>query len=103
MATVLEVKWVDQSVHPDACRRIRLIGGDSGAFRWSHTLDQAVHFTEQGQFAYYVKPGQKENALKLEIGVAPDGGKYLKTRNDNGSPDTLLSLPGFPNQPLPAS
>jgi len=96
MATVLQVKWVDQSDHPDACQRVRQIGGDSKEFTWWHTQAQAVQFIEEGLFDYYVNTGQR--ALRLEVGAAPNGWKYLRTKADNGQPQILLSQPGFPFQ-----
>ena len=96
MATVLQVKWVDQSGHADARRRIHAIGGDSGEMIWKHTQEQAVHFIEERQFDYYLKTA--DSLLKLEVGKAPDGFKYLKAKTDNGTPHTLLNQPGFPLQ-----
>jgi hypothetical protein len=42
------------------------------------------------------KASSGHNALKLEVGVAPNGRKYLKTKADQGRPKTLLNQPGFP-------
>ena len=97
MAIVLVVKWVNQVDHPDACRRIQHVGGMSGAVTWRHTHDMAVQFIEKEMFTYYLKTGQ--NTLKLEVGVTPDGCKYLKTKADNGTPKILLNQPGFPGLP----
>lgn len=98
MATVLQVKWVDQANLPEAWQRVRHIGGDSRQFTWQHTLEQAVRFIEEGVFDYYVSSGN--NAMRLEVGVAPNGGKYLKTKADTDAPQVLLSQPGFP-APMP--
>lgn len=94
MATILQVNWVDQADHPEAWKRVRHIGGESSEFTWQHTHEQAVHFIEEGLFDYYVNSGR--NPMRLEVGVTPNGCKYLKTKADNGTPHVLLNQPGFP-------
>jgi hypothetical protein len=91
---VLQVTWVDQADHPDHCQRIRHVGGHSGKLKWQHTQAQAIEAIEQGVFVYYVK--KDDRVLKLEVGLAPNGCKYLKTQADADAPQLLLSLPKHP-------
>ncbi len=95
MAILLKVNWVDQSDQPDPYQRIRHIGGDSGKLQWMHTHAQAIQSIEQGLFAYYVEKDAR--TLKLEVGLAPNGCKYLKTQSDGGQQQLLLNLPGCPS------
>jgi len=93
-AIVLEVTWVDQADHPDPGQRIGQVGGHSGKLKWQHTQAQAIEAIEQDVFAYYVK--KDDQILKLEVGLAPNGCKYLKTEADADAPQLLLSLPKGP-------
>jgi hypothetical protein len=34
--------------------------------------------------------------MKVSVGVAPSGFKYLKAEQDDGHPEILLALPEFP-------
>jgi len=97
MGIVLKVKWVEQADEPDPYLRIRHIGGEEGALQWKHSHAQAVQSIERGQFHYYVEKDAR--ALKLEVGLAPNGLKYLKTPEDNGHPELLLNLPKSPKLP----
>jgi hypothetical protein len=94
MAILLKVKWVDQSDQPDVYQRIRRIGGDSRKFQWKHTHAEAIQSIERGLFAYYVE--KDALVLKLEVGLAPNGCKYLKTQVDGSQPEHLLDLPQCP-------
>ena len=80
MAILLKVKWVDRSDRPDPYQRISHIGGDSREFQWKHTHAQAIQSIEHGLFAYYVE--KDAIVLKLEVGLAPNGCKFLKTQID---------------------
>ena len=94
MAILLKVKWVDQSDQPDLYQRISYIGGYAGEFQWKHTHAQAIQSIEHGLFHYYVEKDAR--ALKLEVGLAPNGCKYLKTPVDGNQPKLLLDLPECP-------
>jgi hypothetical protein len=94
MAILLKVKWVDQSDQPDPYQRISHIGGHAGEYQWKHTHVQAIQFIEHGLFHYYVEKDAR--ALKLEVGLAPNGCKYLKTPVDSHQPQLLLNLPECP-------
>jgi len=94
MAIVLKVRWVDQSDQPDLYQRIKHIGGDSRGFHWKHSHDQAIQSIEDGKFHYFVE--NNAHVLKLEVGLAPNGCKYLKTQVDGNQPELLLNLPHFP-------
>jgi hypothetical protein len=98
MAILLKVKWVDQSDQPDLYQRISHIGGDSGEFKWKHTHIQAVQSIEHGLFHYYVEKDAR--ALKLEVGLSPNGCKYLKAPVDGNQPKLLLNLPECPKPAL---
>ncbi len=94
MAILLKVKWIDQSDQPDPSQRIRRIGGVSKEFQWKHTQAQAIQSIERGQFAYYVEKDAR--ALNLEVGLAPNGCKYLKTQTGDNQLEFLLNLPQCP-------
>ena len=94
MAIVLKVRWIDQSDQPDPYQRIRHIGGHSREFQWKHTHAQAIQSIEHGLFNYYVEKDSR--VLKLEVGLAPNGCKYLKTQVDGNQPKLLLNLPECP-------
>jgi hypothetical protein len=98
MAIVLKVNWVDQSEHPDPHQCIRHIGGTAGEFQWKHSHAQAIQFIEHGLFHYYLEKDAR--VLKLEVGRAADGCKFLKTPADGDQPRLLLNLP---ESPRPAS
>jgi hypothetical protein len=98
MAVILKVKWVDLSDHPDPCQRIRHIGGSSGKFQWRHTPAQAIEGIDQGQFIYFVEKDAR--ALKLEVGLAPNGSKFLKTQADGDPIEVLFKLPESPRPEL---
>jgi hypothetical protein len=91
MSILLKVQWVDQAEQPDPCQRIKHIGGTSGALKWKHSQEQAIQAIEHGHFTYYLKNGT--SALKLEVGLATNGNKYLKTQADDHQPRLLLNLP----------
>lgn len=76
MSILLKVRWVDQAEQADPWQRIRHIGGNSRTLRWQHSQDEAIQSIEHGHFTYYVKKDAR--ALKLEIGMANNGRKYLR-------------------------
>ncbi|HEV2692920.1 MAG TPA: DUF3892 domain-containing protein [Verrucomicrobiae bacterium] len=91
MAILLKVKWVDKTDGVDPYQCITHIGGKDGQFQWKHSHAQAIQSIEDGLFDYYV---QKDAlAVKLEVGTALGGGKYLKARDDKEHPELLLMLP----------
>jgi hypothetical protein len=98
MAILLKVKWVDQSGQSDPYRRISYISGNTGEFQWKHTHAQAIQSIEHGLFHYYVE--KDDRALKLKVGIGPNGCKYLKTQVDGHQPELLLNLPECPKPEL---
>jgi hypothetical protein len=94
MAILLKVKWVDQSDQPDPGQRIRHIGGSSGRLQWLHTHAQAIESIEQNLFTYYVEKDAR--TFQLEVGLTPNGYKYLKTQADGSQTQLLLKLPKCP-------
>ena len=98
MAILLKVRWVDQSDQVDPYLRIRYIGGHSREFKWKHPHTQAIQSIEHGLFHYYV--GKDARTLKLEVGLAPNGCKYLKTPVNGNQPKLLLNLPECPKPAL---
>jgi hypothetical protein len=99
MAIVLKVKWIEKSDQTDPCQRISHIGGEAGQMSWKHSHAQAIQAIEQDQFAYYIE--KEARAVKLEIGLAPDGIKYLKAPADGDQPRFLLNLPERPQSAPP--
>ena len=91
MSILLKVQWVEAAEQPDPCQRIRHIGGTSGALRWRHSQEQAIQAIEHGDFTYYFKKGAR--ALKLDVGLATNGNKYLKIPVDDSQPAFLSNLP----------
>jgi len=81
MSILLKVQWVDQAEQADPCRRIKHIGGSSRALQWKHSQAEAIQSIEHGHFTYYVK--KDAQALKLEVGLATNGRKYLKIPIDD--------------------
>jgi len=96
MAIVLKVTWVDQADRLELHQRVEHIGGDSLACPWRHTREQAIDFIERGQFCYYLESGIR--TLRLDVGQAEDGTKYLKV--DRESIQLLLDLPPMPKELL---
>jgi hypothetical protein len=94
MALLLKVKWIEQSDGTNPCQRITHIGGQDGQFQWRHTHADAVESIEKLLFHYYMEKDTR--VLKVKVGLTPNGDKYLKTEADNGQPEVLLALPGFP-------
>lgn len=97
MAILLKVEWVDRvdEVAPFAPNQsIKHIGGSSRECQWKHSRDQAIQSIERNEFAYYVK--EKTGTLRLEIGVTPEGQKFLRTQADSDVSAHLLNLPSRP-------
>jgi hypothetical protein len=92
MALLLKVIWVKRSTEAD--QRITHIGGQNGQFRWKHTHADAIYSIEKEHFHYCVEKNAR--VVRITVGLAPDGGKYLKTELDAEIPENLLSLPEFP-------
>ena len=90
MSILLKVQWVDQADLADPCQRIKQIGGNSRSLEWKHSQDEAIKSIEHGHFTYYVKKATQ--SLKLEIGLAANGRKYLKIPDEAYQP-LVPSLP----------
>jgi len=89
MATRLQVACINKTDRYGAHERIRNIGGAG----WKHAEDDAISYTEDGVYSYYVHRGGYE----VDVIVAQRlGHKYLKTRPDSEQPDNLLALPECP-------
>ena len=91
MAIVLKVNWVELSDQPDPYQRIGHLGGNAGEMEWRHSIAEAIRSLERNLFHYYVE--KDERPMRLEIGLAPNGRKYLKTHADKDRPESLLTLP----------
>jgi len=95
MAILLKVEWVDRADNSATTRQnFKHIGGSSGEFQWKHSTEQAIKAIERNEFAYYIK--ENAGTLKLEIGMTPDGQKFLKTQADSNVSTHLLNLPSRP-------
>ena len=94
MAIFLYVKWVRQSEQTNPYQRIVCIGGSSGQIEWEHTHEQVIDAIEHDVFRYFVKVGAHN--FQLEIALAPDDSKYVKTQADTDRPLLLLALPRIP-------
>ena len=90
MSILLKVAWVDQAEQEDPCQRIKQIGGNSRSLEWKHSQAEAIQSIEHGHFTYYVKKATQ--SLKLEIGLAANGRKYLKIPDEAYQP-LVSSLP----------
>jgi len=91
MTFSLIVKLINKCDHPLPHRRIKGIAGETGDFKWHHTQEEAIAHIEANVFDYFVR--KDTHNLRLIVGLAPDGQKYLKTVLDNGTPTHLLELP----------
>ena len=58
------------------------------------TPRDAIYSIEKEHFHYYLEKNAR--VVKITVGFAPDGGKYLKTELDTEITENLLSLPEFP-------
>ena len=97
MSFSLVVKVVEKCGHPLPHRRIKAISGETGEFQWHHTQAEAIAHIEANIFEYFVR--KDSHYLRLVVGRAADGQKYLKTVLDNGTPSHLLELPDcLPNE-----
>ena len=94
MAILLKVTWIDRSDTADAYECIRHIGGNSKELNWKHTHDQAIQSIEEGAFAYYVETNA--GMSELQVGLSPDGRKYLKTGADKSDTQVLVNMPTYP-------
>ena len=95
MAILLKVEWVDRDEMALPPRSVRHIGGSSRECEWKHSADQAIRFIEQNEFSYYIK--ESARSLKVEVGMAADGRKFLKTHIDDNISTQLLNLPARPS------
>ncbi|MEI9863733.1 MAG: hypothetical protein WDN00_04090 [Limisphaerales bacterium] len=84
MSILLKVQWVDQAEQADPCQRIKQIGGNSRSLEWKHSQAEAIRAIEHGHFTYYVKKAAQ--ALKLEVGMANNGRKFLKIPDEAYQP-----------------
>jgi len=91
MAIILKVNWIELSDKPDPYQRVARVGGEAGEFQWCHSVAEAIRSLEDDAFHYYVE--KDDRPLRLEIGIAPGGRKYLKTEGDKDRPEFLLTLP----------
>ena len=94
MAILLKVQWIEKSDELSSYKCIQNIGGNSRELYWKHTQAQAIRSIEHGVFAYYIQNGPL--LTTLQVGITPDGQKYLKTEADDDQPQHLVSLPAFP-------
>src|SRR5437868_2021652 len=94
MAILLKVQWVDMSEEPGAGQRVQNIGGSTRELHWKHSQAEAIRAIEEGDFAYYIETGTMMSPL--DVGVSPDGNKYLKAKADLDQPQHLANLPPFP-------
>ena len=92
MASRLLVECIQRTDRQDAHELIKAIGGGLPGCRWKHTHADAIVWTEDGTFVYYVvnQDGREMNAFAA---LNQHGHKYLKTAADGEQPDSLLNLP----------
>ena len=95
MASRLLVECIHKTDRQDAHERIKAIGGGLPGCNWRHSLEDAIVWTEDGTFVYYVI-NRAGKALNVFVAMNRLGHKYLKTASDSEQPDSLLNLPECP-------
>lgn len=86
MMARLRVIWVTKNDSDQPHERIKYIGGAG----WKYKEGDAIIDLEHGLHSFYVQVGNDA----IDVIVATHlGRKYLKTKDDELSPDILLSLP----------
>lgn len=94
-----DIKTADRMHHQnrrhEVHERIKAIGGGPPGMRWKHTQEDAIPWTEDGTFVYYVV-NQEGREINVFVARSRYGHKYLKTEADGEQPDNLLNLPECP-------
>jgi hypothetical protein len=95
MASRLRIACIIKTDRHDAHERIKAVGGGPPGLRWKYTQEDAILWTEDGTFAYYVinEVGKEKDVIVVR---SRHGHKYLKTEADGEQPDSLLNLPECP-------
>ena len=96
MAVNIEIMSITKLKRLDAFEQLRSVGGVSptGA-TWMLSQPQAIADIEAGKSNFFVYVSRQR--LRVIIGMAPSGKKYLKTERDEGDTITLLRLPEHPS------
>jgi hypothetical protein len=97
MPVILKVNQVclAEAVAPQ--QRVLSIHGRSGQGEWQHTQEQAIEYIENRLFSYFII--HQELAVRLVVGQAPTGEKFLKAEPDGDIPALLLQLPCLAHNP----
>lgn len=95
MTSRLRVECVAKTNHQNAHERIKAIGGGPPGLRWKYTQEDAITWTKDGTFVYYVV-NQQGKEIEVIVAMSRCGHKYLKTNADDEQPDNLLNLPECP-------
>lgn len=95
MASRLRIECIIKTGRHEAHERIKAIGGGPPDLRWKYKQEDAITWTEDGTFAYYVI-NQEGKEIDVIVARNEHGHKYLKTEADGEQPDNLLNLPECP-------
>ena len=95
MARKLQITCISKTGRHDAHELIKAVGGGLPGRRWKYTQEDAIAWTEDGTFVYYVI-NQEGRELNVIVARSQYGHKYLKTEADGEQPDNLLNLPECP-------
>lgn len=95
MAARVRIECINKNPRNDPYHRILNVGGvRSDGKRWNLSEDQAIEGIRNGQWEFYVHAGGR--TVNVVIARGPSGRDYLKTEDDDYTPDNLLSLPECP-------
>jgi hypothetical protein len=92
MTSRLRVEFVAKTDRRDVHERIKAIGGGPPGLRWKYTQQDAITWTEDGTFLYYIV-NQEGKEMDLIVATSRKSSKYLKTKADGEQPHSLLNLP----------
>jgi hypothetical protein len=96
MAVNIEIMSITKMKKLNAFEQLRSVGGISPmGTTWMLSQPQAIADIEAGKSNFFVYASRQR--LRVVIGVAPSGKKYLKTERDEGDTITLLRLPEHPS------
>ncbi len=91
----IKISYVAKTDNNQPHEIIKEVGGiNNNGTKWRFTQQQIINDIESGEYQYYVSVDNQP--VRVIIGKAPSGAKYLKTEKDGEKPDNILDLPNFP-------